>query len=474
VRTLVWFRGKDLRVADHEALSSAASTGDVIPLFVLDPYVFAPERARETPHSSQFLLESLAALAQNIEHRGSRLLLVAGESTELVPRLAAEWRVERVVAQRWTWPVGRERDARVARALEVPLELHEGETLLAPGTLRTGAGQPYSVFTRFAATFRQKAKIARTRAAPRELPPLPRDVRAHTVEPPTLEALGIEQNPALLAGGERAARERLRRFLAGPGAAYASGRDRLDQDGTSRLSADLKFGTASVRHVWHAAAEALRGKARDAFLDELLWREFAYSTLWDRPALLEEPFRADFRGFPYEYDEARWQAWVAGKTGYPVVDAASRQLLGEGFVHNRARMISASFLTKHLLIDHRRGADHYMKYLTDGDFASNEMGWQWSAGSGVDAQPYFRVFNPITQGQKFDPDGAYVRRWVPELARMPASHIHRPWEAPEPMLREAGVRLDSDYPRPIVEHGAARERFLTLAKRHLAHAKLNG
>ncbi|MET0411339.1 MAG: deoxyribodipyrimidine photo-lyase, partial [Polyangiaceae bacterium] len=309
MRTLVWFRGKDLRVADHEALSSAARAGEVIPLFVLDPYFFAPERAREAPHRIQFLLESLAALAQNIEHRGSRLLLVAGKSTELVPRLAAEWKVERVVAQRWTWPVGRERDARIERALDIPFELHEGETLLTPGSLRTGAGQPYSVFTRFAATFRQQAEIARTRPAPRELSPLPRDVRAHTVEPPTLEALGIERNPALLTGGERAARERLRRFLAGSGGAYATGRDRLDQDGTSRLSADLKFGTSSVRHVWHSAAEALRGKARDAFLNELLWREFAYSTLWDRPALLEQPFRPDFHGFPYEYDEARWQAW---------------------------------------------------------------------------------------------------------------------------------------------------------------------
>jgi deoxyribodipyrimidine photo-lyase len=474
VRTLVWFRGKDLRVADHEPLASAAQAGEVIPLFVLDPYFFAPERARETPHRVQFLLESLAALAQNLEHRGSRLLIVPGKSAEVVPRLAAQWQVDRVVAQRWAWPVGRERDARVERALTVPLELCEGETLLTPGTLRTGAGQPYSVFTRFAASFRQNAEIARTRAAPRTLPPLPSDVRTDTVAIPTLESLGITHNPALLAGGERAARDRLRRFLDGPGADYATGRDQLDREGTSRLSADLKFGTLSVRHVWHAAAEALRGKARDAFLNELLWREFAYSTLWDRPALLQQPFRTDFLGFPYRYDEAEWQAWVQGSTGYPVVDAASRQLLGEGFVHNRARMISASFLTKHLLIDHRRGADHYMRYLTDGDFASNEMGWQWSAGSGVDAQPYFRVFNPVTQGQKLDPEGAYVRRWLPELARMPASHIHRPWEAPESMLREAGVRLGSDYARPIVEHGAARERFLSLAKRHLAEQKLNG
>jgi deoxyribodipyrimidine photo-lyase len=474
VRTLVWYRGKDLRLADHSPLTQAARAGEVIPLFVLDPYFFAPERAREAPHRIQFLLEAVASLAANLERKGSRLLVVAGKSTELVPRLAEQWRAERVLAQRWVWPVGRERDARVAHALGVPFELHDGETLWPPGRLRTGAGQPYSVFTRFAAAFHASAEVAAPLPAPRSLPPLPRDVVADTVALPALEALGIARNPALVAGGERAARARLREFLAGPGPAYAEDRDRLDRAGTSRLSADLKFGTLSPRQVWHAASDALSGKSRDALLGELLWREFAYSTLWDRPELLREPFRPDFHGFPYEHDPARWRAWVEGRTGYPVVDAACRQLLGEGFVHNRARMIAASFLSKQLLLDYRLGEAHYMKYLTDGDFASNDLGWQWSAGSGVDAQPYFRIFNPVTQGRKFDPDGEYVRRWVPELARLPAAHIHQPWEANDELLRAAGVRLGQDYPRPIVDHAAARERFLSLAKAHLAHARVNG
>ena len=176
-------------------------------------------------------------------------------------------------------------------------------------------------------------------------------------------------------------------------------------------------------------------------------------------------------GFPWRDDEERWQAWVAGKTGYPIVDAAARQLLGEGFVHNRARMISASFLTKHLLIDYRRGEAHYMKHLTDGDWAQNNAGWQWSAGCGCDAQPYFRIFNPVTQGKKFDPLGNYVRRWVPELRRMPARYIHNPWESPDDVLLAADVRLDATYPRPIVEHRPARERFLVLAAGHVANAK---
>jgi deoxyribodipyrimidine photo-lyase len=214
---------------------------------------------------------------------------------------------------------------------------------------------------------------------------------------------------------------------------------------------------------------ALRELSPDAlrtYHNELLWREFAHSTLFDRPALLEQPFREEWRGFPWRDDEAGWQAWAEGRTGYPVVDAAARQLLATGFVHNRARMISASFLAKHLLIDFRRGERHYFDLLCDGDWANNDMGWQWSAGCGCDAQPWFRIFNPVTQGQKFDPEGDYVRTWVPELAALPARYIHAPWLAPPGVRASAGVRPGSNYPRPIVEHDAARRRFLDTAKRH--------
>jgi deoxyribodipyrimidine photo-lyase len=203
------------------------------------------------------------------------------------------------------------------------------------------------------------------------------------------------------------------------------------------------------------------------YTNELLWREFTHATLWDRPQLLERPFRADFEGFPWREDDEGWQAWVAGKTGYPVVDAAARQLLQEGFVHNRARMIAASFLTKHQLIHYKAGEAHYMKYLTDGDWAQNNAGWQWSAGCGTDAQPYFRVFNPQLQGEKFDPNGDYVRRYVPELAKLPAKYIHHPWDAPAKVLDAAGVKLGETYPEPIVEHGVARDRFLKIAESHL-------
>jgi len=237
----------------------------------------------------------------------------------------------------------------------------------------------------------------------------------------------------------------------------------------SRLSADLKFGTLSIRSVWAAAAGAARHAPRavDKFTSELLWREFTHATLWDRPQLLTQPFRADFVGFPWADDETGWQAWTSGHTGYPVVDAAARQLLAEGFVHNRARMIAASFLTKQLLIHYARGEAHYMKYLTDGDWAQNNAGWQWSAGCGTDAQPYFRVFNPTLQGEKFDPNGDYVRRYVPELRHLPAEFIHRPSEAPSNVLETAGIILGKSYPEPIVDHAMARDRFLKIAQSHL-------
>jgi deoxyribodipyrimidine photo-lyase len=466
VRTLVWFRGKDLRVTDHPALHDAVLHGEVVPLFVLDPYFFAAERAQRIPHRMQFLLASLVELERRIKALGSRLWLTAGSSVELVPQLASEARADRVVASRWCEPFARERDRRIAAALTVPFQLFEGETLHPPGTLRSQAGTPFAVFSAFARAHAAQAQIDNPLPAPSTLPPLPRGVKLKSVRIPSCQELGISPNPALLPGGEGAAEERLTRFLKKVARRYDSERDRMDLASTSRLSADLKFGTLSVRRLWHAAEKALQRVAPEAlrsFKNELLWREFSHSTLWDRPELLNEPFRPAWRNFPWRTDEAGWQAWTLGKTGYPVVDAAARQLLSEGFVHNRARMIAASFLTKHLLIDYRRGEQHYLRYLTDGDWAQNNAGWQWCAGSGCDAQPYFRVFNPITQGRKFDPEGDYVRRLVPELARLPARYIHAPFAAPQQVLDAAGVRLGFDYPLPIVEHSVARSRFLAVA-----------
>ena len=471
MRTLVWFRGKDLRVADHPPLADAAARGEAIPLFVLDPRFFAPEGARELPHRMQVLLDSLAELETRIASLGSRLLVVPGRSVDVVPRLAKLWRVDRVAAHRWTEPFGRERDRRVAAALEVPLELHEGETLVPPGFLTKRDGTPYAVFTPFLSAFLEKADVGRPIAAPRSLPPLPADVSVETVPVPALESLGLARNPRLVKGGEGAANERLARFLDGPAARYHETRDRLDKDGTSRLSQDLKFGTLSARTVFTECGRALgRGPAWDKLRSELVWREFAHALLFAHPDLLTTPYRPEFTDFPWRDDEAGWRAWTEGTTGYPAVDAAARQLKLEGFVPNRARMIAASFLAKDLMIDFRRGEAHYLKWLADGDWANNDLGWQWSAGSGCDAQPWFRVFNPMLQGEKFDPEGAWLRRFVPELADLPAKWIHRPWEAPPLVLAEAGVTLGETYPHPIVDHFAARDRFLATAQAHFGAA----
>ena len=437
MRTLVWFRGKDLRVADHEPLAAAGR--DAIPLFVVDPYFFAPERARKYAHRIQFLLDSLAELARSIERLGSHLVVVEGKSVDVVPRIARELKVDRVVAHRWSEPFARERDRRVAESLEVPFDLFEGERLVPPGSIRTASGGAYKVFTPFWNAIVAQARVGEPIAAP-TLAPVPR--AAHEVPIPTCEDLGIVRNTQLLGAGERAARARLAVFRDDR---YAEDRDRLDLDGTSRLSQDLKFGTISVRTAWHATDSL-------AFRKELVWREFAHEMLWARPELLSEPFRPDWKDFPWENDEARWTAWVEGRTGYPVVDAAARQLLAEGFVPNRARMVAASFLTKDLLVDFRRGEAHYARTLVDGDWAQNDFNWQWATGCGADAQPWFRIFHPTAQGEKFDPRGTYVRRWLPELEGVPDRLVHRPWEA--------------GRPPPIVDHAEARRRFLTIAGAH--------
>src|SRR5512133_630934 len=464
MRSIVWFRGKDLRVADHAPLVEADAAGEVIPLFVLDPFFFASERAQGLPHRMQFLLESLSALEANLAHLGSRLLVVPGRSVDVVPLVAAQWKADQVLAHRWVEPFGRERDRRVAGALErrgIDFRLFEGETLLPPGSVRNGQGGMFRVFTPFARACGAKLDLEPALAAPRSLPPVPGDVRAETVPIPSLQALGLAPNPRLQTGGERAARQRLKTFLEKALADYGVDRDRLDLPGTSRLSADLKFGTLSARALWQAVAAAGAGESGRRYLNELLWREFSHHLLWEWPELLERPFRPAFEGFPWRKDEAAWEAWTAGRTGYPVVDAAARQLRAEGFVHNRARMVAARFLTKHLLLDYRRGEAHYLRWLTDGDWAANNAGWQWCAGCGCDAQPWFRIFNPVTQGRKFDPNGDYVRRWVPELADCPEAYIHEPWKAPETL------RAHLDYPMPIVDHAFARQRFLATAKAHL-------
>lgn len=471
MRSIVWFRGKDLRVSDHGPLRQALAEGDVIPLFVLDPFFFAPERAARLAPRMQFLLESLDSLEQQIARLGSRLVVVAGRSTDVLPQLAARWHADQVLAHRWSEPFGVQRDARIRADLQkagVHFRLHEGETLLPPGSLLTGSGSMFHVFTPFARAFWRSGVVGKPLPAPTSLPPVPRLDGVET-RIPRLEDLGIVGNPRLLKGGEDQGQKRLAAFQQKGLQGYRAARDRMAESGTSRLSSDLHFGTLSIRAVWHGISECSGAFPEDVscFLNELLWREFSHHLLVDEPRLLAQPFRVGFEGFPLREEDAAWAAWKQGLTGYPVVDAAARQLLAEGYVHNRARMVAASFLTKHLLQSYRKGEAHYLEWLVDGDWANNNLGWQWSAGCGVDAQPWFRIFNPIAQGERFDPEGRYVKRWLPELAELPAKWIHRPWEAP------AGLRSRITYPDPIVDHGAARGRFLAVAKEHLKHHRMS-
>jgi len=473
MRTLVWFRGKDLRVRDHQPLLDACENGEVVPVFILDSHFFKSHKAQQMGNRMQFLLDSLSALQTSVAELGSSLLTIEGRSVDLIPQLVKQWNIDRVVAYRWVEPFARDRDDVIKASLPVPFDLYEGETLLPPGSIMTREGHFFRVFGAFARTFKKQYSAPSTQNAPTRIPALPDDIGCKRDPIPTMDSLGLKRNSDLLVGGEQFALARLEKFLAGAAETYGDHRDRMDLEGTSRLSADLKFGTLSVLTVWRSILNQVRNtESRDVFLNQLLWREFSYHMLWSRPDLLNTTFRPEFVDFPWRDHDEHWRAWVDGTTGYPVIDASARQLLGEGHIHNRARMITASFLTKHLLISYRRGEEHFMKHLTDGDWAQNAAGWQWSAGCGCDAQPYFRVFNPMTQGKKFDPTGAYVRQWVPELAKLPTKYIHEPWTAPAHVLQEAGVKLDENYPRPIVDHKAARIRFLDAAHLHLKSGKM--
>jgi deoxyribodipyrimidine photo-lyase len=359
-------------------------------------------------------------------------------------------------------PWARQVEAELARLLGDRLRLHRTATLFDPESIRTGSGAPYAVYTPF-------ARACRARGFPAD--PLPAPARISAAPMPRSDRLEdwdlLPRHPDWAGGfsatwrvGEAAAQARLAAFLRDPVHAYKTGRNLPGRAGTSMLSPRLHWGELSPGQVWHAAQSAPSGEGRETYLGEILWREFAAYLLWHRPEMPEQPLRPAFGNLPFRDAPDELRAWQRGRTGIPIVDAGMRQLWQIGWMHNRVRMIAASLLVKHLLIDWREGERWFWDTLVDADLASNAASWQWVAGSGLDSQPFFRVFNPVSQGETWDAAGDYVRHFVPELAGLPERYLHAPWTAPAPVLREAGVSLGRDYPRPIVDLAETRRRAL--------------
>jgi deoxyribodipyrimidine photo-lyase len=462
---IVWFR-QDLRLADNPALTQAVRTGEpVLPVFILDQGSNAPSVGAA---SLWWLDKSLRALATDLKARGAGLILRRGDSQTELRRLIAEIGADRVYMNRLWEPEAADRDADVAHALRaegVEVKGWNGTLLAPPGSVLNGSGQPYKVFTPF-----NRALMA-SLTPPSPLPPPEALIRPADVASDDLDSWGLHPRRPDWSGGfdwtpgEAGARAALEIFLGHGLKSYAVGRDHPAEPLTSRLSPHLHFGEIAP---WRAlqAAHAAAGDGRvaagqaDKFAAELGWREFSAHLLHHFPQLTTRAFRAEYDAMPWRTDPEALEAWRRGRTGYPLVDAGMRQLWTTGWMHNRVRMVVASFLIKHLLIDWREGEAWFRDTLVDADLASNVQNWQWVAGSGADAAPYFRIFNPITQGEKFDAEGRYVRRWVPELARLPDRWLHAPWTAPSEVLEAARVRLGHDYPRPIVEHTEARARAL--------------
>lgn len=467
---IVWLR-HDLRLADNPALQAACRRGGpVVPVFV-----WAPEEEVAWPPGSAsrwWLHESLAQLATVFRAAGAELVIRQGSSLAELQSVAKTTGANAVFWNRRYEPACIARDREVEeslRAAGLRAESFNAALLHEPCAIQNKAGRPFQVFTPF-------WKTCLAAAEPAEPLPAPHRFTAPSRQPASLPlaALGLEPKLNWAAGlralwhpGSAGANTELRRFLRDGLPTYSEGRNRPDLVGTSRLSPHLHFGEISPRQVWRAVKRFAESKSIPAtvwrrwqFLTELGWREFAHHLLFHFPHTPEQPLRPEFARFPWRRNAAWLRAWQRGQTGYPLVDAGMRELWATGWMHNRVRMVVASFLVKNLLLPWQQGARWFWDTLVDADLANNTLGWQWTAGCGADAAPFFRIFNPVSQGRKFDPEGNYVRRWVPELARLPGAWIHHPWQAPPAALAAAGVELGRTYPRPILSHLVSRELAL--------------
>lgn len=451
---LVWFR-RDLRDFDHAALARALASGRrVYCAFIFDRDILDGLPAAD--RRVDFIHRAVRELDVALRAKGGALIIRQGRAVSEIPRLAAELGVAAVYANRDYEPFARTRDTAVAAALAAQGRAFidcKDQVIFERDEILTRDGRPFSVFTPYARAWR--ARLTPDDLAEHPCTPQPGQLAApHAVPPaPTLQDLGFEPTDLKVPTGMSGAAQLFADFLTRIDR-YHQTRDYPALKGVSYLSPHLRFGTLSIRRVAAAAWQrslAPAGQGAAAWLDELVWREFYQMLLWHHPEVVDHCFKPEYDALEWDAAPDLFSAWAEGRTGYPLVDAAQRQLLQSGWMHNRLRMVSASFLTKDLGIDWRRGEAHFARWLLDYELASNNGGWQWAAGTGCDAQPYFRIFNPVTQSEKFDPEGKFIRRYVPELADVPAAYLHAPWKMPNP---------PRDYPAPIVDHARARQRAL--------------
>ncbi|MFH5798257.1 cryptochrome/photolyase family protein [Haladaptatus sp. CMAA 1911] len=454
-----WHR-RDLRVEDNRALSSS---DPVLPVFVFDEEVLS----HAAPPRVSFMLSALESLREEYRERGGGLLFLRGDPREEIPRIATACDAECVVWNRDYSGLAKARDADVRDALAdagIERRAYHDALLHTPGTITTNQGDYYSVYTYFWKKWRDREKDAPF-DAPDEIV-VPDEVAEDGIEIPTLADLGFEEPEGTIPpAGTEAARDLLSKFCERDAYRYDEARDYPAREATSRLSPHLKFGTVGIREVWETTERAKNdagnedeAESVEEFQGQLAWREFYAHVLDDDPSVVVENYK-DYRyDIAWRDDPDGVQAWKDGETGYPIVDAGMRQLREEAWVHNRVRMIVASFLTKDLLVDWREGYDWYRRKLVDHDTANDNGGWQWAGSTGTDAQPYFRIFNPMTQGERFDSDAEYIKRFVPELSDVPPEKVHE-WNELEPDERED---LAPEYPDPLVDHSERREMAITM------------
>jgi deoxyribodipyrimidine photo-lyase len=465
-RAVVWFR-RDLRVTDNTALWAAVRRAEeVVPVYVLSEW--SGSHRWTGANRQQFLCGCLSSLAQNVAAIGGRLIIRQGIAVEELTKLVNEIGAQAIFFNRDPDPFGRRVEAELSAFGEkagIEIAGFHDATVHEPGEILNSSGEPFRVFSAYARAWAKAGKV-KPQGRVRGLK-VADGVRSLPL--PTLETWRLQPEADVLEAGEKAARLRMKSFIERGLTSYGRLRNSLAGECTSRLSQDLRFGLLSIRELVERCRDRLSvlaapaRKSAEKFISELVWREFYFSILWHFPEVLEVEFNPKFRGMKWPGTRAQFDRWRSGETGFPIVDAAMRQLVQTGFTPNRVRMVVAMFFTKDLLVDWRMGESYFMQKLTDGEIANNNGGWQWSAGTGADAAPYFRILNPWTQTARFDPQGEYIKKWVPELRGVAAQRLHEP--------PPSGERLAPDYPAPMVDQARAREKAMELiAKRGGAHA----